>query len=278
MRLAGRLAAWRGIARSIAVYRLDRRHRHSLRRFASGFVRPGELVFDIGAHVGDRTAAFAGIGARVVAVEAQPRLARLLRWQFWRARQVTVVGAAVGRRAGTLTLRLNTQNPTVASASDGFVAAASAGASGWEGQVWDETITVDCTTLDDLIARFGRPAFVKIDVEGFEVEVMAGLSPENAPAALSFEFVTMDRAPALRALQEAVRLGFARFDVSLGESHEWVFGERQPVEVIEAYLRNLPDEANSGDVYCWGGRSGGGPARQSICDEAISGAPFATFI
>ena len=251
MRLAGRLAAWRGIARSIAVYRLDRRHRKSLERFAKTFVQPGDLVFDIGAHVGDRTAAFAGIGASVVAVEAQPRLARLLRWQFWRSRQVTVVGAAVGRAAGTLTLRLNTQNPTVASASDGFVAAANAGAAGWEGQVWDEAITVDCVTLDDLVARFGRPAFVKIDVEGFEAEVLAGLSQANAPAALSFEFVTMDRAPALRALQEAVRLGYAGFDVSLGESHAWVFGGRQPVAVIAAYLQDLPEAANSGDVYCW---------------------------
>ncbi|WAP70025.1 FkbM family methyltransferase [Jiella pelagia] len=251
MRLSARLAAWRGIARSIAVYRLDRRHRKSLARFANTFVRPGDLVFDIGAHVGDRTAAFAGIGARVVAVEAQPRLARLLRWQFKRSRQVTVVGAAVGRTAGTLTLRLNTQNPTVASASDGFVAAAGAGAAGWEGQVWDETITVDCTTLDELTARFGRPAFVKIDVEGFEAEVLAGLLPKNAPDALSFEFVTMDRAPAVRALEEAVRLGYAGFDVSLGESHAWVFRERQPVEVIEAYLRDLPEAANSGDVYCW---------------------------
>lgn len=251
MRLSARLAAWQGIARSIAVYRLDRRHRKSLARFANTFIRPGDLVFDIGAHVGDRTATFAGIGARVIAVEAQPRLVRVLRWQFGRSRQVTVVGAAVGRTAGTLTLRLNTQNPTVASASDGFVAAAGAGAAGWEGQVWDETIMVDCTTLDALIARFGRPAFVKIDVEGFEAEVLAGLSPENAPGALSFEFVTMDRAPALMALQEAVRLGFAGFDVSLGESHAWVFRERQPVEVIEAYLRDLPEAANSGDVYCW---------------------------
>ena len=251
MRLSARLAAWRGIARSLAVYRLDRRHRQSLRRFAEGFVRPGDLVFDIGAHVGDRTAAFAGIGASVVAVEAQPRLAKLLRWQFRRSRRVTVVGAAVGRRVGTLTLRLNTRNPTVASASDGFVAAAGAGASGWEGQVWDETITVDCTTLDALIARFGRPAFVKIDVEGFEAEVLAGLSPENAPEALSFEFVTMDRGPALQALQEAVRLGYAGFDVSLGESHRWVFGERQSAEAIAAYLRDLPEAANSGDVYCW---------------------------
>lgn len=251
MSLATRFAAWRGIARSLVTYRLDRQHRESLIGFYRPVVRPGDLVFDIGAHVGDRTAAFARLGARVVAVEAQPRLGTLLRWQFRRSASVTVVGKAVARTPGRLTLRLNTRNPTVASASSSFVAAAGAGAKGWEGQTWDAAVEVDCTTLDDLAARFGRPDFVKIDVEGFEDEVLAGLSPDNAPKALSFEFVTMDRAPAQRALDEVRRLGYLGFDVSLGESHDWVFGERQPIETIETYLRNLPDEANSGDVYCW---------------------------
>ena len=246
-----RLAAWRGVWKSLVTYRFDRRHRQSLERFTETFVRPGDLVFDIGAHVGDRTAAFARIGATVVAVEAQPRLAKLLRWQFWRQPQVSVVGKAVGRRSGSLTLRLNTKNPTVASASESFVAAAGAGASGWQGQVWDETIKVECVTLDELVAEHGRPAFIKIDVEGFEDQVLAGLSQENAPNALSFEFVTMDRAPAFRALEEAERLGYSGFDMSLGESHVMAFKNSQSLGAITAYLHQLPDDANSGDVYCW---------------------------
>ncbi|HRF81237.1 MAG TPA: FkbM family methyltransferase, partial [Flavobacteriales bacterium] len=48
------------------------------------------------------------------------------------------------------------------------------GAGGWEGQVWDRAIEVPVTTLDRLIDQYGRPAFVKIDVEGFEDEVLVG--------------------------------------------------------------------------------------------------------
>ena len=47
-------------------------------RLYGQFVRPGDLVFDVGAHVGDRIAAFRRLGARVVAVEPQPALVRTL--------------------------------------------------------------------------------------------------------------------------------------------------------------------------------------------------------
>ena len=76
--------------------------------------------------------------------------------------------------AGSVALKLNLDNPTVSTASDDFVRAAD-GAPGWEGQAWTSTIEVPLTTLDALIARHGTPAFIKIDVEGFEAEVLAGL-------------------------------------------------------------------------------------------------------
>ena len=41
---------------------------------------------------------------------------------------------------------------------------------------WDKTITVEIVTLDALIAQYGIPYFIKIDVEGFELEVVRGLS------------------------------------------------------------------------------------------------------
>src|SRR5688500_3546887 len=82
--------------------------------FHARFVGPGDLAFDIGAHVGDRTASFRRLGTRVVAVEPQPRLMRLLRLLFSRDPGVTLVPALLGAAEGEAVLRLNRANPTVA--------------------------------------------------------------------------------------------------------------------------------------------------------------------
>jgi FkbM family methyltransferase len=93
-------------------------------RLYGRFVSRGDLVFDVGAHVGDRVACFRRLGARVVAVEPQPALVRTLRLIHGRDRTVVIEPVAVGRGQGTLDLKLNIDNPTVSTASDAFIKAA----------------------------------------------------------------------------------------------------------------------------------------------------------
>src|SRR5262249_41670765 len=144
-------------------------------RLYGAFVQPGDLVFDIGAHVGDRIAAFRRLKCRVVACEPNPPLTRTLRLIYGRDRNVTIAPVAVGATVGEIEMEINVDNPTVSTASHTFVQA-SRGAPGWEGQVWGKTIKVAVTTLDALIVRHGVPAFIKIDVEGYEAEALAGLT------------------------------------------------------------------------------------------------------
>ena len=239
----------RAVLRSLRLYYGDRQRRQAMAALYSGFVREGDLVFDIGAHVGDRVAAFRSLGARVVAVEPQPALARVLRLIYGRDRQVAIVETAVGRAAGETELLLNVDNPTVSTISHAFVSAA-VGSVGWEGQRWTRRLRVPVTTLDALIAEHGTPAFIKIDVEGFEAEVLAGLT---APVrSLSFEFTTIQREVAADCLARCVTLGLTRFGVALGESqtmtHRTWIGARE----MRAWLLSLPHAANSGDIYAAG--------------------------
>ena len=236
----------RGVARSLFIYYGNRRHGPAMDRLYARFVQPGDLVFDIGAHVGDRVAAFRRLGARVVAAEPQPALVRTLRILYRRDADVTIEPVAVGSTAGTVELKLNIDNPTVSTASDDFVAAAR-GARGWDGQAWTGRVAVPMTTLDALIARHGQPAFIKIDVEGFESEALAGLT--HPPPALSFEFTTIQRAVAFAALERCAALGFDRFDAALGESQTLVHGAWRPADEIRHWLADLRDDANSGDIY-----------------------------
>ena len=239
--------AFAALSRSLEVYYGDAARDAAMDALYARFVRAGALAFDIGAHVGDRIGSLRRLGARVVALEPQSLCARAIRALYAGDPDVTLVEAACGDRTGSLTLRINSANPTVSTASAEFIGAAD-GAGGWEDQVWDEEVEVVCTTLDALIAQYGAPAFAKIDVEGFEDTVLAALS-QPLPA-LSFEFTTIQRAVALRCLDRLAALGSYGFDIALGEGQRLTFKRWVSKADMAAHIAGLPHQANSGDVYC----------------------------
>jgi FkbM family methyltransferase len=141
------------------------------------FIVKADLVFDIGANIGGVTDAMLALGARVVAVEPNPTLAGKLRRRYGSTVQVEEV--AVGARPGTAELHLGVDPGHSTLSKEWLVRAPTPGR-------WKETVTTTVTTLDALIAKHGVPAFIKIDVEGYDSEVLAGLSvPVQA---LSFEY------------------------------------------------------------------------------------------
>jgi FkbM family methyltransferase len=235
----------RATLRSLRIYYGDRKRAGAMDRLYGNFVRSGDLVFDVGAHVGDRVASFRRLGARVVAVEPQRAMLRALRLLHGRDRLVTIEAVAIGAQAGRARMLINSDNPTVSSVSPAFVEAAQ-GSVGWETQRWDESTDVEITTLDGLIAKHGVPAFIKLDVEGFEAEALSGLT--QAVQALSFEFTTIQPNVALACIDRCVALGYARFNAALGESQAMI-GEWVGAEQIGRWLIALPQAANSGDIY-----------------------------
>ena len=185
-----------------------------MRSFYSQFVAADALCFDVGANMGNRTKIFRRLGARVVAVEPQAECLAVLRRAFGSDRGVTVVAQAVGATPGTATL-FRSDAHTISSLSQEWID--SVRSSGrFADHAWDSGQSVPVTTLDSLIAIHGLPDFIKVDVEGFELHVLQGLT-QPVPA-LSFEFTPEMMHSALGCVDYLARLGDAEFNYSLGES------------------------------------------------------------
>src|SRR5882672_1488573 len=235
-----------GIARSIAMYYGIPLRARRLRRFYSQFVTPGSLCFDVGAHAGNRVRCWLELGARVVAVEPQADFVRLLRAFYGRNPNVEIVPAALGRSPGSATLLVSERTPTVTTLSQVWVDGVRL-EPGFERVRWDGQQRVEVLTLQALIARFGLPRFVKIDVEGYEAEVLEGL--DVAVPSLSFEFLPAARAVALDCVRRLAALGDYRFNWSIGESHRLASPEWIGADALRAFVERLPADAPSGDVY-----------------------------
>lgn len=234
-----------GVARSLVIYYAPGRVRR-LTRFYRQFVRPGDLCFDIGAHVGNRVAAWRRLGARVVAVEPQAHLVAWLRRLHGRSPDVNFVQAAVGSAAGMADLRHDPRNPTVASLSEAWIDAVSREAS-FGGLHWQSAETVRVTTLDALIVAYGRPTLCKIDIEGFEAEALRGLSV--ALPVISFEFIPAAIDIAGDCLARLADLGAYEFNWFAGESHRWASANWLTARAMAAQLEKLSVGRHSGDIF-----------------------------
>lgn len=235
-----------GIARSLVMYHgVPGKHRRMV-RFYGEFLSPGDVGFDVGAHAGNRVRAWRALGARVVAVEPQPDFVRLLRLFFGRDREVTIVAKALGARPGTARLGISTATPTVSSMAPGWIETVATDRS-FAAVRWDRSVEVAVTTLDDLIAEHGEPAFCKIDVEGFEADVLRGLT--RPLRALSFEYLPMAHDAALTVLDLVEQAGDYRYNYSPIETMRWASERWLDATELLALLERYRPTGRSGDVY-----------------------------
>ena len=117
---------------------------------------------------------------------------------------------------------------------------------GFQRVQWDQALTVRMTTLDELITRHGEPQFCKIDVEGFEHEVLNGLSRPLPP--LSFEYLPVAAERAVACVRRLATLGDYRFRRSRVETHRWWDPCWLDAPTMITLLR-APSDGRSGDVY-----------------------------
>ncbi len=220
-------------------------HGQSL-RFFSALIKEGDLVFDIGANVGDMTALYLELGARVISVEPQEECLRILDRRFGQNPRVSIVPTAIGALDGEHEFMISDIRSPISSMSRQWITAVKSSGR-FLRYDWSRTITVPVTTLDSLIELHGEPDFCKIDVEGFEAEVLSGLS--RPLTNLSFEYHIEFLEHAFDCFALLRRLGTYRFNYTVEsrmvmESPCWM-GEQE----ICQKLRSLTCSSLQGDIY-----------------------------
>ena len=216
------------------------------RKFYSQFISPGELCFDVGANVGNRVKTFLDLGAEVVAIEPQELCVRALKESFGNDPRFRLVEAALGAAEGEAEMLISNAS-TISSLSPEWVQSVKASGR-FANYNWERKQTISITTLDRLFLDYGQPAFIKIDVEGFEYQVVSGLS--RPVRCLSFEFTPEFLDGTRKVISHLNRLGAPRYNYSLGESmrlelQDWVIHQ-----AMEKSLSKFENDATTfGDVY-----------------------------
>jgi FkbM family methyltransferase len=215
-----------------------------MRRFYGQWIGPGDLCFDVGANVGDRTQIFRALGARVIAVDPQPSCVQTLTRRWGSDSGVTLVPFALGRAPGRAKLKVCTEASTISTLSSEWTQ---------EGRFsrsyqWDSEVDVEVTTLDALIERYGTPNFIKVDVEGFEHEVLAGLHSKTP--CISIEYAKEMKSVTQAAMHEIERSleGQAEFAFSAGETMRWATPWVTATELWKL-LDARTDSEDWGDIY-----------------------------
>lgn len=235
-----RLGLWRSL---LMYYGIPGRQRR-MRRFYARFLDSGDLCFDVGAHVGNRLLAWRALGARAVAVEPQPLLMQQLRARYGDDPGITLCEQAIGSAPGGATLHISTRTPTVTSLSRDWIEQVRKDDS-FRGVDWDRQVTVPVTTLDRLIEQCGEPRFCKIDVEGYELEVLRGLS--RPLEAISFEYIPATISMALDCIDRLEELGEYEYNLAPGESHRLHYAHWLTPQTMASELRRI--RKGSGDIY-----------------------------
>ncbi|MBA2612504.1 MAG: FkbM family methyltransferase [Bacteroidetes bacterium] len=212
-------------------------------RFYRSFIKPGDLCFDIGANIGERTEIFKQLGAKIVAVEPQKKCFSILQNKYSENRSITLINKAVGSNEKEDELLLCDETTECATLSPDFVSFYTK----FSGLHWQKKEKILVTTLDKLIEQYGKPVFIKIDVEGYESEVLKGLN--SKVKYIGFEFNRPLLADTLLCLKKLEELGNCNCNFIKYEFMDLALSEWLPISEFKEQLEKLiPENILTGEV------------------------------
>jgi FkbM family methyltransferase len=241
------------------MYRDSRDHRKAIREYwqlssedrarrdlFSQFIGRGDLVFDVGANHGLYSKVFLALGARVIAVEPQASCVAHIRRYFEGKKGFELVTEGLAAMPGTAEMIVSNATGLSSLSAEHIEKTKGRFASHID---WQGRQKVTLTTLEHLIARYGEPHFIKIDVEGFELEVLRGL--RRPVKFISIEFTAECVNHTMTALDYMEALSPIEGQILFDDSMAWKLRDWQNTDQLKDSLRTLVDEYPLciGDVY-----------------------------
>lgn len=176
----------RNKVRPSAVYLHDLNEDIKRKAFYSQFVHKGDLYFDVGANMGNRVTPLLELGTKIIAFEPQRSCRNILKWKF--GNKITLVPQALGEKEDVKELHISNFSGLSSISTEWINSVKDTRFKNFE---WSGVEKVQVSTLDKAIEKYGVPKFIKIDVEGYEPEVLKGLS--RPIDMISFEYTTPEQ-------------------------------------------------------------------------------------
>jgi len=209
----------------------------------SKFLKTNDLFFDVGAHLGEKSKELIKNNINVVMIEPQPECLKQLNKLYANNKFVTIVPMGLGKSQQKMEMSINSEQPVISTFSEHWKTGR------FSNSKWDQKIIVDITTLDELIKKFGEPKYIKIDVEGFEHEVILGLTKKSG--IISFEFTSEFIDDAFKSVDYLISLGYTDFNYALGERRKFYTKWTNANSIKELIKNDIEkDSLLWGDFYC----------------------------
>lgn len=210
-------------------------------------IKSGDIIFDVGANVGNFTQMYLQLGTKIICFEPQPDCIEILKNKFATNPNVFIEPVGLSNHEDTLPMHIRADSNLISTFSNDWMHGR------FESQLWTKTITVPVSTLDKMIQKHGLPKFCKIDVEGHEYEVLQGLS-KPIPC-LSFEFVRERFDATQKIVNYLKNLGYNQFNFAIANNNtlickEWLSADNFLQEMQSINALNTPNISNLwGDIY-----------------------------
>ena len=210
---------------------------------------PNSLIFDIGAHLGDKSLPFLKNDMRVLMVEPNPFMCKLLNTYFSKNPNVKILQKGVGEKKRKAIFYISDDAPGASTLSRS-----------WKTLKrfkrfkikYNRTINIDLVTLDYLIKKYGSPDYIKIDIENYEYYAISGLKKKNG--IISFEFVNENFGNIIKCLNKLVKIGYKEFNFSLGDKAFFFYKKFLKINKIPILLKTIKKLSSKkselwGDIY-----------------------------